>query len=187
MATDFSSSANFKQYSSVAIDAANKYGIPQDMFLWQIGQESSWNPNAQNGNATGIAQFMPATAQSLGIDPTNPTASLFGAAQYDAKLFSTTAGGDWSKVLAQYGTTAGGAATVPAGVTGSGSPATSTSKLPSWWPSNMSSAMGSGFTVVRFVTIGLGFAFIIAALYQFKPVQQVVNASVKTATDLVAS
>lgn len=84
-------------------DAINN-GVPPALFLWQIGQESSWNPNAQNGNATGIAQFMPSTARGFGIDPTDPVASLNAAAQYDAQLFAQT--GNWQSAFTKYGTLA---------------------------------------------------------------------------------
>lgn len=99
---DFSSSP----YYGTAIAAANAYGIPSSLFTAQIGQESSFNPNAQNGNATGIAQFMPGTAASLGVDPTDPISSLYGAAKYDAQLYSQY--GSWQTALQKYGTTAGG-------------------------------------------------------------------------------
>ena len=93
-------------YYSTALDAANTYGIPQNLFIAQISQESSWNPNARNGNATGIAQIMPATAADLGVDPTNPVASLYAAAKYDKQLYSQY--GSWQQAMSAYGTTANG-------------------------------------------------------------------------------
>jgi hypothetical protein len=93
-------------YYSTAIAAANTYGIPQNLFIAQITQESSWNPNAQNGNAIGIAQFMPATAADLGVNPLDPTSALYGAAKYDKQLYSQY--GSWQQAMSAYGTTANG-------------------------------------------------------------------------------
>ena len=95
-------------YYQTAITAANTYGVPSNLFVAQIGQESQFNPLAQNGNALGIAQFMPATAQQFGINPYDPNASLFAAAAYDAQLYKQT--GSWASALQSYGTTAGGVA-----------------------------------------------------------------------------
>lgn len=94
----------YSQYAPIAINAAQQYGIPQNIFLWQIGQESGWNPNAQNGQAIGIAQIMPQTAQSLGVNPSNPIQSIYGAAQYDAQLYNQS--GNWQSALTSYGTLA---------------------------------------------------------------------------------
>lgn len=85
-----------------AVQQAEAYGIPPSLFLWQIGQESSWNPSAQNGDAFGIAQFMPATAAQYGVDPTNPYSSLKGAAAYDAALYQQY--GSYQGMLQHYGT-----------------------------------------------------------------------------------
>ena len=110
---DFSANPNFQLYSPVAEAAATQYGVPSSLLNWQIGAESSWNPNAVNGNAQGIAQFMPATAAQYGVNVNDPVSSIYGAAQYDAALYQKT--GDWSKVLSAYGTT-GSASNNPAGI-----------------------------------------------------------------------
>lgn len=92
------------QYQDFAVAAANKYGVPVDMFLWQIGKESSWNPNARNPNstATGIAQFTKGTAKDFNLNPLDPYASLDAAAKYDAQLFKKH--GSWEGALTAYGT-----------------------------------------------------------------------------------
>ncbi len=92
------------QYQDFAVSAANKYGVPVDMFLWQIGKESSWNPNARNpkSSATGIAQFTKDTAETFKIDPLDPYASLDAAAKYDAQLYQKW--GSWEGALSHYGT-----------------------------------------------------------------------------------
>jgi len=92
------------QFQDAAIAAANKYGVPQNMFLWQIAQESNWDPNAKNPNstATGIAQFTAGTAKDFNLNPLDPFASLDAAAKYDAMLYKQT--GTWQGALEKYGT-----------------------------------------------------------------------------------
>lgn len=87
-----------------AKQSAVKYGVPTDMFMWQIGRESGWNQNAKNPNssATGIAQFIKGTAKEFGINPLDPIASLDAAAKYDAQLYAKT--GSWQSALTSYGT-----------------------------------------------------------------------------------
>ena len=70
-------------YRQAAIDAARKYGIDPDMFVRLIQQESSFRPNVVSPKgAIGLGQLMPATAQELGVDPTDPMQNLEGAAKY---------------------------------------------------------------------------------------------------------
>ena len=90
-----------------AVQAAQNYGVPTNLFLWQIGQESGWNATATNPNssATGIAQFTSGTAQAFGINPLDPYQSLDAAAQYDAQLAAAN-GGNWIQALTSYGTLA---------------------------------------------------------------------------------
>ena len=94
-------------YQDFAVQAAQAYGVPTDLFVKQIGQESGFNPNAQNGNATGIAQIMPGTAADLGVDPNNPYQSIQAAAYYDNQLYQKSH--SWAQVMQAYGTTANGA------------------------------------------------------------------------------
>jgi len=85
-----------------ARQAALKAGIDPDIFVRQIQQESGFNPNARSpAGATGVAQFMPATAQGMGVDPTDPYQSLEGAARLMASHLQQY-GGDYSKALAAY-------------------------------------------------------------------------------------
>lgn len=94
---------NFDLYSPIAIQAANTYGVPPALFLWQIGQESSWNPAATSDNIhVGLGQFDPATAAQYGVNRLDPTSSLMGAAAYDAALYKQY--GDWNSALTHYGT-----------------------------------------------------------------------------------
>jgi soluble lytic murein transglycosylase-like protein len=71
-----------QQYVSIARQDAIAAGINPDLFVNQITQESHWNAGAISpSGAIGIAQFMPSTAASMGIDPYSPEQSLQGAAQ----------------------------------------------------------------------------------------------------------
>jgi soluble lytic murein transglycosylase-like protein len=95
-------------YTSMAEQAALSAGISPDYFVRQIRQESGFNPNAGSpAGAEGIAQFMPGTAASMGVNPYDPSSALNGAAHMMASL-SGQYGGDYAKALAAYN--AGGGA-----------------------------------------------------------------------------
>lgn len=64
---------------------AQEAGLDPHIFERQIGKESSFNPHARSpAGALGIAQIMPKTAASWGVDPNDPDASLRAAAQHMA-------------------------------------------------------------------------------------------------------
>lgn len=89
-------------YRALATTYAQQAGINPTIFVNQIQQESGFNPNARSSaGALGIAQFMPSTAASIGLNPLDPVASLKAAAQYDASNLKTY-GGDYPKMLAAY-------------------------------------------------------------------------------------
>jgi soluble lytic murein transglycosylase-like protein len=89
------------EYLAVAREAAQRHGIPEDLFLRLVQQESGWNPNAvSNKGATGLAQLMPQTAASLGVDPTIPSQNLDGGARYLRKMYDKF--GSWRLALAAY-------------------------------------------------------------------------------------
>lgn len=90
------------QFTPTINQAAAQYGVPPLLLNQQLYQESSFNPAASNGNAYGIAQFMPGTASALGVNSADPTSSIFGAAQYDQQLYQQT--GSWLGAMTQYGT-----------------------------------------------------------------------------------
>lgn len=63
--------------------AAKKHNIPPIMLSALLKKESGFNPEAKSPvGAVGIAQFMPATAQEMGIDPYDPEQAIDGAARY---------------------------------------------------------------------------------------------------------
>lgn len=89
-------------YVQVAWNDAQQAGILPAIFVKQINQESGFNPNATSpAGAEGIAQFMPATAAGLGIDPWNPAQALQAAANMMARSVQQY-GGDYQKALAAY-------------------------------------------------------------------------------------
>ena len=70
-------------YRAKAELIAQQEGVPVDLFLRMIGQESSWQPGAVSPKgASGLAQLMPGTARELGVDPTDPIQNMTGGARY---------------------------------------------------------------------------------------------------------
>jgi soluble lytic murein transglycosylase-like protein len=95
-------SALQQRYEPLARAAAAKYGIDPDVFVRQITQESHWDPaTVSPAGARGIAQFMPATAASRGVDPMDPIAALDAAAKLDHENL-VAFDGDYAKMLAAY-------------------------------------------------------------------------------------
>src|ERR1044072_7234166 len=71
--------ANYRQE---ARRAARRHGLDPNIFERQIQQESGFQPHVVSpAGARGIAQFMPATARGMGVNPDNPTQALDGAAR----------------------------------------------------------------------------------------------------------
>nr|BBH89440.1 hypothetical protein KTC_41910 [Thermosporothrix sp. COM3] len=98
-------------YVAMARAAARAAGIPEEYFVKQIDAETGFNPNAMSPvGAMGIAQFMPDTAASLGIDPWNPEQALYAAARMMSSLYKTY--GDYAKALAAYNYGSGNLQTV---------------------------------------------------------------------------
>ncbi len=89
------------QYLKTARDAARKHGIPEDLFLRLVQQESAWDPKAvSRAGAIGLAQLMPATAARLGVDPEDPEENLDGGARYLAQQYKRFK--SWRLALAAY-------------------------------------------------------------------------------------
>lgn len=85
----------------VARAAARRHGIPEDLFLRLVQQESNWNPEAvSHAGAIGLAQLMPDTAILLGVDPLDPTQNLDAGARYLAMQYRAFR--RWDHALAAY-------------------------------------------------------------------------------------
>jgi len=88
-------------YLAVARDAARRHGVPEDLFLRLVQQESGWRTTAKSRKgAYGLAQLMPATARKLGVDRTNPTENLEGGARYLRQQYDRFR--SWRLALAAY-------------------------------------------------------------------------------------
>lgn len=89
------------EYLELAKAAARKHGVPEEMFLRLVHQESGWNAGAVSPKgATGLAQLMPGTADHLGVDIADPGQNLDGGARYLRMMYDRF--GDWRLALAAY-------------------------------------------------------------------------------------
>ena len=89
------------QYASTITQAAADNGIPASLLAALLYHESRFEPDAvSSAGAEGIAQFMPATAAGMGIDPYDPTQAIDGAAQLLGSY--TTEFGNYADALAAY-------------------------------------------------------------------------------------
>jgi len=75
-------------YGDVVAKAAKQYDIPPAILAGLLEQESGYLPEVITGKrlsssgAIGIAQFLPGTAEQMGVDPVNPESAIPGAAKY---------------------------------------------------------------------------------------------------------
>ena len=83
-------------------DAATRWNVSANLLAAQLMAESNFNPLAVSPvGASGIAQFMPATAAAYGLrDPLDPDASIDAQAQFMSDLMRQF--GDTSLALAAY-------------------------------------------------------------------------------------
>lgn len=83
-----------------------RYGLPNNLLARLLYQESRFRQDIITGRtkspvgALGIAQFMPATAREMGIDPLNPAQAIDAAGRYLQRLHGRF--GSWDKALAAY-------------------------------------------------------------------------------------
>ena len=86
--------------------AAKANGVDPSILAGMLEKESSWRDDIISGRtksergATGIAQFMPATAREMGVNPLDVNSSINGAAKYLAKL--TKQYGSVNAAMAHY-------------------------------------------------------------------------------------
>lgn len=89
------------QYAPLVEQAASANDIPPSLLAALLQQESGFNPNAvSSAGAEGIAQFMPATAAGMGVDPLDPSSAINGAAQLLGSY--TKQFGSYADALAAY-------------------------------------------------------------------------------------
>jgi soluble lytic murein transglycosylase-like protein len=102
----FTLPASAAMYSDAIAEASAAQGLPDGLLARVLYQESAFRPDVITGNtkstagALGIAQFMPATAADLGIDPLDPRQAIPAAAKYLRSLFDQL--GSWPAALAGY-------------------------------------------------------------------------------------
>ena len=88
-------------YADLFTQAGAKYGVSPALLAAMAKTESSFDSSAVSpAGATGLMQFMPATAKSLGVDATDPASSIDGAARYLSSL--TQQFGSTELALAAY-------------------------------------------------------------------------------------
>lgn len=94
------------EYRDAITQAEMNYGLPDQMLARLLWQECRYKPAIISGavrssvGALGIAQFMPATAAELGLDPLDPYAAIDAAGRYLRSMYRQT--GTWPKALAAY-------------------------------------------------------------------------------------
>lgn len=88
-------------YVAMAKRAARRHGIPESLFLRLVQQESGFNSRAvSHKGAIGLAQLMPSTARSLGVNPKDPAQNLDGGARYLRMQYNKFR--SWRLALAAY-------------------------------------------------------------------------------------
>lgn len=101
-----SSVANYEKYKYAIAAAEQAHGIPDGLLARLLYQESRYRSDIIDGTtrssagALGIAQFIPATAADMGINPLDPFQSIEGAARYLKIQYNSF--GDWRLALAAY-------------------------------------------------------------------------------------
>lgn len=105
-ASGYSAASVPQQYRAAIAQAETGNGIPEGLLARLLWQESRYRPEIIDGRvksptgATGIAQFMPATAAEWGVIATDAGSSIAGAGKYLAWLYRKT--GSWALALAAY-------------------------------------------------------------------------------------
>lgn len=93
-------------YVALIHETEDRNGIPRNMLARLLWQESRFREDIITGRvksaagAIGIAQFMPATAKELRINPLNPAEAIPAAGRYLSGLYARF--GTWQEALAAY-------------------------------------------------------------------------------------
>jgi soluble lytic murein transglycosylase-like protein len=93
-------------YLDTIAQAERANAIPDTLLARVLYQESRFRPDIVSGltqsktGAQGIAQFEPATAAQMGVDPLDPKSAINGAAEMLKRLYDKF--GSWALALAAY-------------------------------------------------------------------------------------
>jgi soluble lytic murein transglycosylase-like protein len=88
-------------YGDLFTRAGSRYGIDPSLLAAVASQESGFDSQAVSpAGAQGLMQFMPATAEGLGVNSLDPTSAIDGAARYLGSL--TEQFGSTELALAAY-------------------------------------------------------------------------------------
>lgn len=97
---------DYPLYASIIAQSEINNGIPVDLLARLLYEESRYNPKIINGTiksnkgALGIAQFMPATAAEMHINPLDPYQAIPAAAIYLRRQYNAL--GNWQAALGAY-------------------------------------------------------------------------------------
>jgi soluble lytic murein transglycosylase-like protein len=103
---NWSSNSVYQSLKSVIDSASSAFSLPDNLLANLLGTESSYKPSIISGQQTsaagavGIAQFMPGTASQYGVDSTDPTSAIPGAANMLSDLYNQF--GNWQYAVAAY-------------------------------------------------------------------------------------
>ena len=103
--------AEYPKYADLIAATESNLNIPTDLLARLLFQESHYRADIISGatrskaGALGIAQFMPATAASLGIDPLNTNQAIPAAGRYLVQMYNIF--GNWAGALGAYNFGAG--------------------------------------------------------------------------------
>ncbi len=98
---------NHAAFQDLANQAADKYGIPRDVFNAMVYHESNWDPSlVSSAGAVGIAQVKPSTAGLTAAQLKDPATGLDAGAKYLAEQYQHF--GTWPIALAAYNGGPGG-------------------------------------------------------------------------------
>lgn len=101
----------YPKYAALITQTEADYGLPNDLLARLLYQESHYRADIISGatkspaGALGIAQFMPATANELRINPLDPNQAIPAAARYLVQMFRIF--GNWPAALGAYNFGAG--------------------------------------------------------------------------------
>lgn len=88
-------------HEALARKYARQYGVPEELGLAVIMQESGGNEQAlSRAGAIGLMQLMPQTARGLGVDPHDPEQNIEGGMRYLKQQYDTF--GNWEHALMAY-------------------------------------------------------------------------------------